>query len=64
MKPTTLLALTTALLASCSSLDKQLAKYDLTTADVIAATLATKTDLQARQSANRAAAKNPVSVQP
>lgn len=64
MKPTTLLALTAALLTSCSALDKQLAKYDLTTADVIAATLATRTDVQARQSANRAAAKNPVSVQP
>jgi hypothetical protein len=61
---TTTTALLLALLTSCTALDKQLAKYDLTTADVIAATLATKADVTARQAANKANGKNPVSVQP
>lgn len=64
MKHLALLLASALLLNSCAPLDKQLAKHHLTTADVIAAALAAKADVQARQAANQAAGKNPVPVQP
>lgn len=62
---TTATALLLALLTSCSAIDKQLKDYDLTTADVIAAALATKADVAARQAANKArTGKSPITIQP